>query len=151
MVRTTHSHKSVRRHDSLDNEYGLEKDRYFTAGCPGTTAVKDLVYISGPGVGGLFQTATADPRNLSTMPVIGIVYQKLNAGSKCVVMRAGQMNGFTGLEPNAVYFVGLDGKPSKDPPTALPGGRAGVQIVGRALGTTVMLIGISDTMFKLRG
>jgi hypothetical protein len=66
-------------------------------------------------------------------------------------MRFGQINGFTGLSPNRPYFVGETGRPSVVPPEPLPGGVAYVQIIGRALGTTVMMVSVSDDAKIRRG
>lgn len=65
--------------------------------------VRDLVYASGD-----YQAARADNGNITTAPVLGMVVDKPSSVTATVAY-AGKVDGFVGLTPGTVMFLGTNG------------------------------------------
>jgi len=110
----------------------------------GGLAVGDAVYLSASG-----QVALADANGPGTQPVIGLVQSVV--GGTCVVQYSGEMAGFSGLVPRAIYYLSTSGVsgstitatapdiPPETPPLIS-------QKIGIAKSATVLLIKV-DTDF----
>ena len=103
-----------------------------TANCLVGDVVGDLVYITGPPVGGLVQYAKADPNVGGKHPAVAVIVEKISS-TVCVV----QCNGVTpdiyaGLTPGSQYWLGASGTPSLTPVSAAP------QAVGVAISAMAM-------------
>lgn len=123
--------------DASDAPYAL--GRYFEAECPNTTDIDDCVSVTGVNLAGQRQVDKVDPRNLTTMPIVGIVVEKKNA-TTCLVQISGEVSLSQMLVPGKTYFVGNDGLPSSVLPTALVGGVVAVQPIGTALDEDTLLL-----------
>ena len=110
----------------------------FTADCPTSVAVDDLVYVTGPEVGGFYQVDTVDITDRSKMPAIGIVTEKTTA-TRCEVVTLGEIELGLSLTPGSRYFVGTNGQPSSTMP---PRGSTETirQIIGYALSADTMMM-----------
>lgn len=152
--RTTVPHKQVRRNDDVQkNEEQFLKGRYFHAACPATVTLKHLVRITGPAILGVRQVDIVDPTDQNKMPAVGIVVEKPTT-TTCTVLVFGEANGglFSGLTPNGRYFVGLDAKVAFPPPDPTgPGAYCMIQLIGVALGTTILQVNLNATMVKRWG
>lgn len=110
------------------------------ADCQVSDAVGDLVYITGPMVGGKYVVTRADVTDLTKMPAVGVVIAKVS-GTQAVIQRYGDVIGqYTGLVPGKVYWVGTDGRPSVTPPAAGVGQRAYWQAIGVAVDPDVLFL-----------
>ena len=58
---------------------------YFSALCDSSDAVGQAVYIFGDKVGSLYQVRRVDITNRTKFPARGIIVEKYNGGSKCIV------------------------------------------------------------------
>ena len=83
--------------------------------CPLTVAVRDAVYLSGPGA-----VDRADADSPATFPCIGFVSSKPTP-STCTVLIAGKLSGFTGLNPGATYYIATIPGQITDTPPVDPG------------------------------
>jgi hypothetical protein len=90
----------------------------FSANCPEELTVGNLVYITGPAINGLFQVDKVDITDISKMPAIGVVIEKMSP-LVCSVLTLGESDSIDLLIPNSQYFVGLDGNLTNTPPTPL--------------------------------
>ena len=101
---------------------------------PGTVAVGDVVYLSAPDTVDL-----ADANDAGKQPLVGVVASV--AGLSCEVMYNGELGGFVGLSPGAVYYlseVGTTGNTLTDVAPTLP--PSIVQTVGYARSATVLVV-----------
>lgn len=99
-----------------------------TYACPGTVAVRDIVYVSAAST-----VDKADASGIATMPVLGIVLSKPTAITAVVQLGNGEVVGYGGLTPGAVYYA--------DP--TIPGGITATAPV--AVGEVVQKIGIATS------
>lgn len=116
---------------------------------PGTSSVwgtvadlplRSLVYISGSN-----EVSLANATSLTTMKAIGFVSSKNN--SDCGVQANGELSGFSGLTPGAVYYAGktpgsiwtYTEEDSDFPPY--------IQMVGTAKTESILLVAISNGPF----
>lgn len=103
---------------------------------PGAVAVRDAVYVSGPG-----EVRPADNDDSSKQPVVGFVVQVIDA-THCRVQYDGEVNGFVGLTPNATYYLdSTPGQITSSVPTSppLPSGSI-VQRLGTAKDATFLVV-----------
>lgn len=103
----------------------------FVADCPASLVVDDLIYVTGPSVGGIVQVGKVDITNSATMPTIGIVTEKTTS-TRCVVISLGLVNPNMSLSPGR-YFVGASGQPTNVVPVPASGQKIAFQVVGYAL------------------
>lgn len=113
----------------------------FSADCPDTVVLDDLVYVTGPSAGGVIQVDTVDITDKSTMPAIGIVAEKITT-TRIRVITLGEVAPSMALTPGQSYFVGGSGKPvvSGGMPVPSVGGRVCWQPIGYALDTHVLVM-----------
>lgn len=82
------------------------------ANCLATDVVGDLVRIRAVKTGNLFEVERVDIATAGNPPAQAVIIRKLGA-TDCIVQFAGPIAGiYTGLTPNAAYFVGTDGRPA---------------------------------------
>lgn len=135
-------YSQLRRTDRVDvnaSDAPYALGRYFEADCLSSDDVDDCVYVTGPDVGGVAQVSKVDPRNISTMPMVGIIVEK-STTTKCLVQTFGEVHLSQILVPGKRYFVGTSGTPDVNIPTALVGGVAAVQPIGTALDEDRLLL-----------
>jgi len=102
------------------------------ANCTASDNAGDLIYITGPDIGGKPQVARADATANSKMPVVGMIVSKSSA-TECVIRSLGETSLLSGLTPGKYYFVTATGGVALTPPAG-PGTRY-AQTVGVALST----------------
>jgi hypothetical protein len=129
------------------DERDLFLDRYFEADCQATDLVGDFVYVTGAAA--FPQVTRVDPRNLATMPAVGVLFEKTSA-THGLVLRQGELPS-VGLVPGAGYFIGADGRLAQLAPAPLAGGLAVVQRVGTALTSTRLALEIGAAPGIRRG
>ena len=88
----------------------------FVANCPAYLTLGDLVYITGPSISGVYQVDKVDITDITKMPAMGVIIDKMSA-QLCSVMTLGQLDG-RALTPNAKYYVGVNGKITNVVPSA---------------------------------
>ncbi|HWV38859.1 MAG TPA: hypothetical protein VN033_10335 [Vulgatibacter sp.] len=116
---------------------------FFDARCDEGLQVGDVVVPGGIGV------KLADPSDLASMPAVGIVVVKTTP-TQARVQTAGVLwDALTGLTMGATYYVGLDGRPTNDPPKGPPD--TAQQRIGVALSSTALLVFPSTEMFIHQG
>lgn len=133
---------------------GSTSDATFQATCSTLDQVGNLVRIAGPKSGSFYQVISADISNSNFMPVIGIIISKPTA-STCVVQRFGAASTPGLIAPLVTgkrCFVGFDSKPTVTPPLAVnsPTGTAMIQIVGVAIGTSLIELVPNLNMTKVK-
>jgi hypothetical protein len=111
----------------------------FTADCPSTVAVDDLVYVTGPEVSDVVQVDTVDVSDSATMPAIGIVTEKFTA-TTCHVVTMGEVTPALSLTPGKRYFVSSTGTLTLSVPSPPSGNRQMVQVVGYAIATNRLIV-----------
>lgn len=117
-------------------------DGLVLASCQASDAVGDCVYVTANIAGERVQVTKTDPRDLTKGPAIGVIQVK-SSPTQCVVQIAGVLIGaYSGLTPNALLFVGLDGRLQATTTgiTAIPGDKVFVQQMGQALGFDRVMI-----------
>lgn len=105
-------------------------DEIKSANCQSSDAVGDLVYITGPKVSGRIQATKVDIDDAAKMPAYGIIVSKFST-TDCLVQIEGDV-AEVGLTPNALYFVGPDGRILEGPPPRPLSGHRRIQNVGQA-------------------
>lgn len=75
--------------------------------CLAGNSVLDVVYVTGPDIGGFIQVASADSTDLAKMPAIGMIISK-SSPTVCKILLWGSVI-YGVLVPNARYYVGLSG------------------------------------------
>lgn len=110
------------------------------ANCLASDVVGNAVYVTGPAVSGIYQVTTADPRDSTKMPAIGVIESKSSA-TDCLVQILGTMEGIlSGFDPGRNIMVEVGGTIGHTFPTALPSGTVRVQYIGAALSDDVVLV-----------
>lgn len=107
----------------------------------GSVDVGDILRIVGPPIDGRLQTAKADPTNVATMPVVGLLLAKSSATTGQMIS-SGIYDGLTGLIPGKMYGVGIGGTLISAPVFPASGETFVWQPVGFALSTTELLVSI---------
>ena len=110
---------------------------------PGTVAVGDAVYLSAPDTVDL-----ADANDIAKQPLVGVVSSVV--GLSCEVMYNGELGGFVGLSPGAVYYLseaGTTGNTLTDVAPTLP--PSIVQTVGYARSATVLVVMADQNFVEL--
>ena len=103
--------------------------------CSASDTVGQVMYITGDKSGEKWRVAAADPTDRSKMPGLGILISKSTSTSG-VLQFFGEISlVFTGLTPNAKYFVGSGGNISLTPPD--PGY---IQGIGLATASNVLFL-----------
>lgn len=102
-------------------------------GVPAGVSVNDFIYATGS-----LTADKADNSGIATMPTIGVVVAKPTAVTATVVY-AGEVGGFVGLTPAAIYYVGTAGGITTTPPPSTATGKV-VQQVGTAMSAVKLLV-----------
>jgi hypothetical protein len=97
--------------------------------CLASDSVGDLVFITGPIVGGRVQVTKVDVDDADKMPAYGVITEKATA-TDCTVLVEGTLAG--SFNPNAIYFAGVGGTIVEGPPPRPVSGYRRVQVVGQA-------------------
>jgi hypothetical protein len=101
--------------------------------------VGDIVYVSGPPVGGVVQVAQADATDSGKRPPVGVIVSKLN-GTEGTIQSEGISDAvFAGLTVSASYYLGTDGQLVTTPPSGHP-----AQVIGVAVSTTQLFLNIAQ-------
>ena len=122
-------------------------DVYFTALCDVSDAIGQAVYIYGDKIGDLYQVRRVDITDRNKIPARGIIIEKLNAGSKCIVQRAGvvrDLPAYTGMTPQRELHVGPDSYITQNTFERPLAGIAAMQIIGHALADNEFLISLES-------
>lgn len=115
--------------------------------CLVTDQVGQLMHISGPSVGSVYQAECVDIANFAKMPAIGILLLKSDT-TRGIVVLSGIVPG-TSLLPGRLYFAGSNGFPTATRPVAPLGGGVFVQPIGKALDATRLLLEPSLNMTRV--
>lgn len=109
--------------------------------CEVSDEVGDCVYVRAASVSGRMQVAKADPRDLSKMPVVGVI-ERRGVGTRATVRLMGVATLESDISAPSRVWVGLDGKfaNSISGLTALPGERVVIQEVGTVIDDDRVLI-----------
>lgn len=119
----------------------------FSAICPSSLIVGDVVYISGDKSGSFFTVDKVDITTTTKMPAIGVIITKPTS-TTATVMALGKIVGlYTGLTPNANLFPDSSGRLTETPVVSPSTGIRLVQHVARALSSDTLLIKIEDPPF----
>jgi hypothetical protein len=105
-------------------------DEVKNANCQSSDAAGDLVYVTGSKVSGRVQIAKVDIDDPAKMPAYGIIVSK-SSPTDCLVQVVGDYS-VAGLTPNALYFVGTDGRILEGPPPRPTSGYRRIQNIGQA-------------------
>ena len=117
----------------------------FTATCLAGVAVTQIVYLTGAPGPAVAVALAVHPGG--AYPAIGFIGSK-SAPTVCLVQTDGELTGFVGLVPGAVYYLSptVVGAITNIPPVA--GGQV-VQKVGQAKDATTLLINLDDDFVEL--
>lgn len=99
----------------------------------GTRILGDLVYISGPKIGSLYQVALIDRTSLIKMPVLGILIEKDTLTTGTIQLHGIITGIYTGLTPNATLFAGADGRITETIPVDPLSGIVLLQNIGQVI------------------
>lgn len=116
------------------------------AECLTTDDIGAMVYIRDAAVGEMYKVEAVDPDDLSKMPAVAMIIQKITSTS-CVIQFYGEVaDVYTGLTPGSRYFVGdATGALSEGAPT---GSGKIIQSVGVALSSNVLIMDPHFVMAK---
>jgi hypothetical protein len=122
----------------------------FTAECPNTAMVGDLMY---PTVypNSITYVTFADTYDIAKLPAVGLITEKVDAIT-CKVQTHGIVTGvFAGLYPGKRYFLGTNHRPVIVPPTAPANGSVFHQPIGVALDPATLILSPSVNLTQVRG
>jgi hypothetical protein len=112
----------------------------FIALCPSEIVSGDCVYISGDKTSGLYQVELVDITSLLRSPAIGLVINKPTSTTATVLV-TGEVTGvYTGLTPNASYFVDFDGRLTDAVPSEPETGVCLVQHIADAISSDTLVL-----------
>ena len=97
--------------------------------CNSAVQVNSIVYFDGSAI-----LQRCSNNNAATLPVIGIVKAKISDTS-CQLQFIGERNGFSGIVPNTIYYLGVNGAVTATPPST-----AGTSIVPIGIGKNTATI-----------
>lgn len=115
--------------------------------CLSTDQVGQAMYVTGDMIAAAYQVTVVDITDFTKLPAIGILTLKSSPTSGIVtasgiVVRAG-------LLPGRLYFAGVNGFPTANRPTASSPAGAFVQVLGKAISTTKLLLSVSPNLTKV--
>lgn len=106
--------------------------------CLNSDIVGNLVFISADLSGSKYVVETADPTDFSKMPAIGMIISK-SSSTDCVVQFRGRITGlYSGMTPGSMQFVGDTGRLVATPPVPSVSQRKFMQVMGVALGASIV-------------
>ena len=119
----------------------------FRVSCLATDQVGQAMCITGDLAGGAYQVTRVDITEFSKVPTVGVLTLKSSPTSGIVtasgiIVRAG-------LIPGRLYFVGANGFPTATRPTASSPDGVFVQVLGKALSSSKLLLDISAHLTKV--
>jgi hypothetical protein len=116
----------------------------FLANCLFGDLVGDVVYITGPKVGNLYQVSRVDIDDPAKAVGKGVIIEKTSS-TECTVRRAGIILGvYTGLTPDKALFVGTNGRLQEGPPARPVSGRRYFQQMATALSSADLVMEIQQ-------
>lgn len=124
---------------SIPSAYRLLVAKRIKAECLSSDAVGDCVYIRDAGIPDFYRVEKADPADVTKMPAVGIIIEKFST-TGCYVQVAGDLSTFSGLTPNGLVYVGLDGRPTQEPHVEY------LQTLGYALDTDTVFLSFSAAL-----
>lgn len=115
--------------------------------CLAADQVGQAMHITGDMVSGAYQVTVVDITDFLKLPAIGILTLKSSATSGIVtasgiVVRAG-------LLPGRLYFAGANGFPTATRPIASSSAGTFVQVLGKAISSTKLLLSVSPNLTKV--
>lgn len=99
-----------------------------SAVCDASDAVDDLIFVSGPEVGGKVKVSKIDITDSSKMPSIGVILSKSTA-TDCIVHLRGPFT-LSGTTAGAVIFAGTSGTMIESGPGRPSSGFRTYQVIG---------------------
>jgi len=123
------------------------------ASCQASDGVGQLVYVSGPAVGGKLQVSLADPSDFNKLPAVGMIIHKATpTDTECVIQFRGQVAGvYGGLIPGEMLFLDDSGGLTDEPPDpTVPKPFKFVQNVGTALSSDIIGLDPDLTLTRRR-
>ena len=121
----------------------------FTAVCPTSVSLGDVVYISGDKVGGMHQVDKVDITSFLKMPAIGIVIQKLTS-TTAVIICSGEVAGVYGsLMPGKTYFADSNARLISTAPGSPSTGVQFVQAVAYSLASDTLFVRIHKPLVRV--
>lgn len=123
------------------------------ADCLATDTVGDFVYITGDPIAGIYQVTKVDITDASNLPAIGVIVNK-STSTRCTVQLRGIVDVSTWPSPpslvsNSNYWIGFDSKVASSVPVPVSGISL-VQMVGKAVGPSELLIFMDSNVYKLQ-
>ena len=119
------------------------------ANCLSTDNIGDMVYLTGPSVGGLLSVAKIDIDAIDPKYAFGMIVAK-STSTFCTVQKEGEVKDiYSGLQPGKTLWVDHNARLNHDVPSA-PG--LGVRLVQRAalaLDVNLLFINIQQPLFKI--
>jgi hypothetical protein len=110
------------------------------ANCDAADVAGDLVYVTGPDIGGLLQVAKVDIDDGAKMPAVGIIITKASS-TDCTVRVSGEFDlSAGGLTPGDPIFVSATGTLTTAPPSRPGAGSRFIQRVGIALTAKKLMV-----------
>lgn len=119
----------------------------FRVTCLATDQVGHVVGIAGDMIGGAYQVSRADILNFTTAVAFGILVRKSSDTTGVVV--TGGLVAYPSLIPGRLYFTGDSGFPTAIRPVAASPSGVFVQVIGKAISTTKLLLEISPNLTKV--
>jgi hypothetical protein len=115
------------------------------ANCLSTDLVGDLVYVTGPMVGGRVQVTKTNITDRAKVPVLGLLASK-TSDTVCTVRVAGSVSGlYSGLIPQGRVFAGDNGRLVQTLPSRPSSGIKFIQPMGIAISSDTVLLRIGET------
>lgn len=115
------------------------------ASCSPSDAVGNLVYVTGPSVGGVVPVSTIDPTDLTKLPCIGMILEKTST-TTCSIALQGLVEVGGPYIPQKVYFASAAGVPTATISSTRP---FFLQAIGQALDATRLVFRPSVILTRL--
>jgi len=115
--------------------------------CLATDVVGQAMHITGDMVSGAYQVAVVDITDFTKLPAVGLLVLKSSPTAGIVLVSGIVVR--AGLLPGRLYFAGPDGFPTVNRPTAGSAAGAFVQVLGKALSSTKLLLSVSPNLTKV--
>ena len=121
----------------------------FTAVCPTSVSLGDVVYVSGDKTGGMYQVDKVDITSFLKMPAAGVVIQKLTS-TTAVIMCNGEVTGIYGsLTPGKTYFADSNARLSSTAPGSPSTGVQFVQAIAYSLASDTLFIRVHKPLVRV--
>ena len=115
--------------------------------CLVTDQVGQAMYITGDMAAAVYQVTVVDITDFTKLPAVGIL--TLKSSSTSGIVTASGIVACVGLLPGRLYFAGANGFPTENRPTASSPAGSFVQVLGKAISATKLLLGVSPNLTKV--